>query len=157
MANPSYLRLTPPDYQALRKACEPLDLAAHPVDFRAALADALRPGHPDLAGRVARLRQGQVDVLLEHLQNERAPQQPADQPDSPPNEECELTAREWKAVWQACQVISLHDHPHQSFPVRLIHELSETAPELASRIGAFSPGQFGALLHRVKGGRRWCP
>ncbi len=153
MSKASYVRFTPEEYQAVCRAAALLDLGSHPSGFGVALANALRGDHPRLADRVAALRRGQILVLLDHLQGEGCPQ-----PGAPEGEEvCNLTEQEWQVVWQASQVVRLHDDPAPDFPDRLLREVAETAPRLAAKLVGFSQGQLATLFRRVKSGRRWCP
>src|SRR5205823_2993778 len=117
------------------------------------LTDALRADHPTLADRVAGLRKGQVAVLLDHLQGEGS----TVYLESCGEQDCGLTEQEWQAVWQASQVVRLHQNPTLDFPHRLLREVAETAPTLAAKLVGFSEGQLATIYHRVQSGRRWCP
>jgi hypothetical protein len=145
---PAFLRLTHEEYQAVAHAYPSLPPRRGYRAFRSALADALRGGHPSLAGRVARLGTRQVRLLREHLEGRRPPVQ-AGTGDG-------LTWREWQAVANAGAWYCLLEGGPDGFREFLLRHIGESSPPLAGKLSRLEEYKVLKLYLAVRSGRRCC-
>jgi hypothetical protein len=144
----TFLRFRPDEYRAVAHAYPSLSPGGGYRAFHSALVDALRGGHPGLAGRVARLGTRQVRLLREHLEGQACP--------SRTGREEGLTWREWQEVAHAGDAFCLLDGGLGGFKDFLLRHVGESSPPLAEKLARLDDAQLTRLYIAVRSGRRFC-
>jgi len=150
------LRFTPDEYDAITRACRTLRFDGSFAVFQRSLADAVREGHPALAGRIAGLGKGCIRVLSEYLECHkgsggcRGSQGRGEQVRAGHD----LSVREWQALAQACALVWLHNDSLPPDKGSLLQQVAVASPTLSERLGRLSDGQFARLCLALKSGRR---
>jgi len=145
-----YLRFTPSEYRALRRAARSTPTGADPRALQAALAAALRAPRPALARRIASLGKAGARILHRHLRDGEALRAAVEGG-------CALSVQEWQEVARASAAVWLRDNALPSFQGLLVAHLRPGFPALAGKLDRLSAGQVATLYRRLRSGRRWCP
>jgi hypothetical protein len=152
-----YLRFRPEEFQAIWRACAPIDLSD---DFFAVfkyfLIESLSRQAAALAQRVAQLSRRELRILYEHLRERKKAGRPRrGRPgDGGPPGRGELSAEEVEAVARVCRPFVFHQRFLGSFRAFLVRILGKTEPELARKLTRLSERQIERLYEQVKRRRR---
>jgi hypothetical protein len=137
----SHLRFTPEEYRTIADLCRRHDLGRrHQPAFRRLLLAALQETCPALAGRLARLRRGEVDLLYRHFRERPAP--------AP--ERYELSSEELRTLAAACVTAPFTVRFVRPFRRMLVEVLQEEWPDLALKLAHMSGQQFERLYEQVR-------
>jgi hypothetical protein len=146
----AHLRLTPPEYRAIRSLCRDIHLRddLFPI-FRYFLAEALHERWPALAGRVALLGQPELRLLFRHLQArknraDRAGQGPAGSGSGG------LSEKDLEAVAWAARCFLLCGGRRAGFREFLLHYFQAEAPALADKLAQLSERGIAELYRRAR-------
>ena len=105
----SYLRFTPEEFRAIRRACDPVHLSGDFLAvFKYFLVEALDDTLPDLATRIRRFRRPQLVLLYGFLRQQRTAAAKSQEQTRTEDGECGLTAEELQAVRYASDPFFLH-------------------------------------------------
>jgi hypothetical protein len=135
----SHLRFPPHEYRALCHAARRVDLGGRPNSVRRLLAAALAGDHPELAGRICRLRGTGLLVLLGHLRG------------APPERQADLTPPELRMLAEAYGPLLLQARFLVPLWRDLVRQLREVSPDLAAKLDRLSRTQVEALCRSVTG------
>jgi hypothetical protein len=141
----SYLRFSPNEYHAIRRLTQAISLAeVDPPALQHYLVAHLPAQRLQLALRVARLNNRQMQLLREHFLVHQ-------QSYAPEGDKLAFTEEELEVVSQAI------DFPRHSlrflrlFQKSMVDCLSEASPSLAGKLARLSERQFGRFYEYVKG------
>jgi hypothetical protein len=149
----SYLRFTPDEYRAIRRACRSLDLSD---DFFAVfkyfLVESLADTLPGLSQRLAQVPARKLRILYEYLKEHKTCRARSYGRFRGKKDEAwgGLTIRESQAVRQASDLFFLHEGSLPSFQDYLVFAFRETTPGLASKLARFSRHRIARLYQDVK-------
>jgi hypothetical protein len=136
----SYLRFHPHEYEAIARACRPLDLRSHlPHTLKRFLVAALADGHAALAERVACFPPWKLQILLRHLQDlQPAAATPA------------FTDAEVEALADAFGPLLAFARSGRLLKRSVVRCLLADRPDLAGKVHRLNPEQFEALCGQVR-------
>jgi len=136
----SYLRFSPPEHQAICDICLSLNLnRCRPQSLKRILAASLTDALPELAGRIAGLRQQEMQLLHDHLRDQRGP----------PKRE-ELSAAELSLFDAAFGGLLVQARFLRPLKGTIVEHFRQHDPELAAKLGRLSDERFEALCEQVK-------
>jgi hypothetical protein len=110
--------------------------------FQCFLVTTLRETLPELAGRIARLRKGQLRLLFDHVRGRQR------------GEECKLTQEEFQELAQACQALASRHRLLHFYKDTLVRHFLEVRPGLAGKLTRMSQDQFQGLYEQIRERRR---
>src|SRR5262249_13762717 len=152
----TYLRFTPEEFRAIRRACDSVDLSG---DFFAVfkyfLVESLSARLPMLAIRIARFGRPQLRLLYGFLRRQKTTEGRNRGRTGREKDECGLTFEELQVIRRASGPFLLHDGSLDSFQDYLVHILGETRPALAAKLARLRPGQIARLYHQANQRIRW--
>src|SRR6516162_9712548 len=143
----SYLRFSPDEYRALCRLAEQIPRGGMGLSaLQHFLVANLPLAQLDLANRVARLDDLQMQLLHEHLQGQSLEDALAGEWDGFTEAELEAVADAWESFPYPRRFLRYFRRP-------LVHLLSDGSPDLARKLDGLSERQFTRLYEYVKGRR----
>jgi hypothetical protein len=137
----SYLRLTPDEYRALRRAGRGIDARrTGPGAFRHALVLALSGPAPALAERVAGLPAAQVRLVRDHLRNAAAGRRGP-----------RFSAEELEALAAVCVPVLASVRFVRPLRRAVVRHFLREAPDLGRKLAGLSEGEFEQLCDQARG------
>jgi hypothetical protein len=138
----SYLRFTPEEFRAIRRACDSVELSDDFfVFFKYFLVESLSGMLPFLAIRIARFRRPQLDLLYGFIRRQKASEVKSRGQTRSGEVECGLTSEELQDIRRASGPFFLHDGSLSSFQDYLVYNLGKTRPGLAAKLARLLPRQ----------------
>ena len=143
----SYLRFSPDEYRALCRLAEQIPRGGMGLSaLQHFLVANLPLAQLDLANRVARLDDLQMQLLHEHLQGQSLEDALAGEWDGFTEAELEAVADAWESFPYPRRFLRYFRRP-------LVHLLSDGSPDLARKLATLSERQFWLLFEYVRGRR----
>jgi hypothetical protein len=152
----SYLRFTPKEFRAIRRACRSLDLNDDFfVVFKYFLVESLTGPSASLTQKLAHLPRHKLRILCDYLREQKPSSVEKHGWLRKGGTQCALTFEELQTVRQVSGVFFLHDGSLHSFQDYLVYAFRKSAPGLAARLDHLSQQQIESLFYQVKQPRRW--
>ena len=152
----SYLRFTREEFQALRRACDLVDLTDDFFAvFKAYLVELLSDTLPILAIRIARFRRRQLELLYGCLRRQKASEVKNQGQTLKREPDFGLTCEELQAIRRASGPFFLFDGSVHSYQKYLVYNFVNTRPGLAAKLARLHPRQIRRLYQQAKKRSRW--
>lgn len=152
----THLRFTREEFQAIRRACDLVDLSDDFFAvFKAYLVELLSDTLPILAIRIARLRRRQLGLLYEYLRGQKSSEVGNQVQTLKGAHDCGLTFEELQTVRRASGAFFLFDGSLHSFQQYLVYNLLKARPRLAAKLARLRPRQITRLYQQTKKRSRW--
>jgi hypothetical protein len=152
----SYLRFTREEFQAIRRACDLVDLSDDFFTvFKAYLVELLSDTLPILAIRIARFRIRQLELLYRCLRRQKASQTKNQGHIVKSGPDSGLTCEELQAIRRASGPFFLFDGSLHSYQEYLVYSFVEARPGLAAKLARLHPRQITRLYRQAKKRSRW--
>jgi hypothetical protein len=152
----NYLRFTREEFQAIRRACDLVELSDDFFAvFKAYLVELLSDTQPILAIRIARFRRPQLELLYGFLRRQKASEVGSREKIRGEKHAYGLTFEELQAVRRASGPFFLYGGSLHSFQEYLVYNLVKTRPCLAAKLAQLQPRQITRLYQQAKKRSRW--
>jgi hypothetical protein len=146
----SYLRFTREEFQAIRRACDLVDLSDDFFAiFKPYLVELLSDTLPILAIRIARFRRRQLELLYGCLRRQKASEVKNQGQTLKREPDFGLTCEELQAIQRASGPFFLFGGSLPSYQEYLVDNFITTRPGLAAKLARLRPRQITRLYQRA--------
>jgi hypothetical protein len=143
----TYLRFTRTEYQAIARACRPLELTEESFrTIKPFLVQALRESLPELSARIATLRTFQIGIIFRYLKDRRE-RRPGGRC---PRSEQTINHEELGILSEAFRNIRLQARFLSYSKDLLVLRFRESSPTLAAKLTGLSDSQFERLCDQMQ-------